>query len=283
MIELKNNYSGIKIDEIGAEVRAFECGGRAVLWNGDPNYWTGVSPLLFPICGGLMDDEFHYKEKKYKLEKHGFARFAKFKPGKITGNSAEFILHSTPETLAQYPFEFTLRVLYTLLENGYTVTCTVENETDGEMYFSIGSHEAYACPEGLENYDVIFAKPEDLNASVLNGNLLEYNTVPIIKNSDCLALKTEYFAVDALVFTKLKSRSAVLLNRVTGQKVQVEFPGKDYFLLWTKPGAGYICMEPWTGIPDFVDSTKDLTAKPGITRLEKGETYQISHKITVLA
>lgn len=282
MVELKNGSARLKVSCTGAELRAFECKGRSILWGGDPAYWTGVAPLLFPICGGLKNDSYFYGGRQYSLQKHGFARHAEFTVAGQTENQVELVLNATPETLEQYPFLFSLHVIYTLAENGVTVTYRVKNNGESTMYFSIGSHEAYACPEGIENYEVVFPKSETLNAYELDGNLLNYNTVPMLQNQNSIALKTEYFSVDALVFLNLKSRSAVLRNRLNGQQVQVEFPGKDYFLLWTKPGAGYICMEPWAGIQDFTDSDGRLENKRGILSLAPGAVYTATHKITVL-
>ena len=88
-----------------------------------------------------------------------------------------------------------------------------------------------------------------------------------------------YFEIDALVFKDLKSRSATLRNRKTGKSVTVRFEGFDYFLLWTKPGAGYICLEPWTGIPPMLGSDKDITKKEGITSIEKGGSVHYTHSI----
>ena len=150
------------------------------------------------------------------------------------------------------------------------------------MYMSIGSHEAYACPEGIEDYDVIFEKKEPLNSCLLDGNLIAHSTVPIIKETDTLPLYEKYFAVDALVFKDLKSRSATLRNRKTGKSVTVDFEGCDYFLLWMKPGAGYICMEPWAGIPDTVGSSFDITEKEGIIALDGKSEYNHTHSITII-
>ena len=147
------------------------------------------------------------------------------------------------------------------------------------MYMSIGSHEAYACPEGIEDYDVIFEKKETLFAQDLDGNLSAHSRTPVIKDTDTLPLYYKYFVVDALVFKDLKSRSATLRNRKTGKSVTVSFPDCDYFLLWTKPDAGYICMEPWCGIQPMVDCTYDITEKEGINEVAAKDTFKVSHTI----
>ena len=150
------------------------------------------------------------------------------------------------------------------------------------MYFSIGSHEGYSTPDGIENYDVIFPQNETLYTTHLDGSLIEDNKMIIIKDCDRIPLYDKYFIVDALVFKDLKSKSATLRNRKTGRAIKVEFPGADYFLLWHPHGAPFICMEPWSGIGDGVYSNYDITKKEGIITLEAGKTFERAHTITIL-
>jgi galactose mutarotase-like enzyme len=237
------------------------------IWQPDPDYWMGQAPLLFPICGGLKDDKFIYGGKEYFLEKHGFGRTSEFDIESATDTSASFLLSSSAKTRLQYPFDFELRVIYELSECELKVTYKVLNKTDEEMYYSIGAHEGYSCPEGIEEYSVVFEKEEDFISSNLLGNLLEDGGVQVSESGCELPLKTEFFAIDALVFLNNRSRSAALLHRASGRKITVNYEGFDYFLLWTKPGAKYICLEPWRGVPDFTDSNYDIRVKRGILKI----------------
>ena len=85
-------------------------------------------------------------------------------------------------------------------------------------------------------------------------------------------------AVNTLIFDGLKSQSVTLQHR--GRPVaEVNFAGFDNLLLWTKIGAPFLCIEPWTGLPDYVDSTKEIEKKDGILTLKKGETFSLPHTI----
>ncbi len=281
MVTLNNETVSISITELGAELTSIKKDGTEYLWQGYPEIWKGRAPLLFPICGGLKDDKFIFEGKEYILQKHGYARTTLFEPESVTDNSATFLHKSNAETLKCYPFEYELRIIYTLTESGVSVKYKVTNTDSKAMYFSIGSHEGYATPEGIEDYDVLFPQNETLSAYILDGNLLEKNTLPIIKNSDRIALYDKYFLIDALVFKDLKSKSATLRNRKTGRFVRVDFPDKPYFLIWHKHGTPYICLEPWCGIQDPQDTDYDITKKEGIIPLPQGQEYEITHKITV--
>ena len=279
MVTLKNSIMSVEISEKGAEMRRVTVNGEERLWSGDPAFWTGTAPVMFPICGGLPDDKFTYAGKEYTLIKHGFARLTDFEVEKQNGLSATFLLKSNAETLKMYPWEFEFRIAYSLKGSRIEIDYDVKNLSDDTMYVSPGAHEAYACPEGIEDYDVIFEKKETLYSCELVGNLISENRIPIIKDTDTLPLYYSYFAVDALVFKDLKSRFATLRNRKTGKSTSVSFEGFDYFLLWTKPQAGYICMEPWTGIPPMIGSDMDITQKEGITAVKAGDTLKATHSI----
>lgn len=278
-IIISNEKIKCTISTLGAEIQSVILNGKEYIWEGDPQVWSGKSPVLFPICGGLKDDKYIFKGTEYTLPKHGFGRKSEFLIESASGDSATFLLVSNEETKKQYPFDFELRVVYTLSGTSIRVKYKVTNTGNGELYYSIGSHEAYACPEGIEEYSVVFDKEETLNSSVLNGNLLEYKTVSIGENIRELPLKYEYFAIDALVFLDVKSRKVTLMHK-NDKVCDVDFLGADYLLLWTKPTGKYICIEPWYGVPDFEDSDYDITKKRGIMRVNPGETDIKVHTLT---
>ena len=178
-----------------------------------------------------------------------------------------------------YPFEFELKITFELFGNKLSVTNQVNNLSDGKMYFSIGAHEGYYCPEGIEDYYIEFDEPQTLDSYILNGNLLEKNSIRIIENETKLPLKYDYFAVDALVFKNIKFHKASLVHKNSNKKVTVEFNDSDYFLLWTKPNANYICLEPWNGIQDGMDADFDFVNKEGIECVEQGKLKVITHTI----
>lgn len=282
MITLKNQSLTIRIAEMGAELKSIRKADIEYLWEGRPEVWSGSAPLMFPICGGLRNDTYCYAGKEYSLPKHGYARNTLFSVERATDTEAVFLHISNEETRKVFPFDYELRVLYTLTDATLKIGYEVRNLTDGEMYFSIGSHEAYYTPEGIEDYDVIFPREETLSAYVLYGNLLSQQKLPILKEGRVLPLYDKYFTIDALVFKDLVSRSATLRNRKTGRALRVDFPNADFFLLWHKPNAPYICLEPWAGVQDSTEADGELTHKEGILHLEKGDIYQSEHCITLL-
>jgi len=281
IISLKNNDQTAEISTRGAELMSLYRNGREYLWNGDPSWWASRAPLLFPICGSVKDDSYTHAGQKYDLPKHGFARFKEFSVEYSDDSSAVFLLKSDDETKAAYPFDFELRLIYRLNETGIEITYSVRNTSSVPMYYSIGAHEGYACPGGIENYDVIFAETETLDATVLSGPLLSDSRHRILTNERVLPLKDEYFVTDALVFEQLKSGAVELKDRRDGTSVKVDFEGFQHLLLWTKPGAPYICIEPWCGLPDSTDADGDISVKRSIIELLPGMTKEHVHSIII--
>ncbi len=279
---IKSKKLTVAINSLGAEIKSVKNNdGTEFMWEGNPDVWSGVSPLLFPICGGLKDDTYTYNGKSYTLKKHGFCRTSEFKVENSSENNITFLLCSNEDTLKVYPFQFELRVNYICDENKLNVTYSVKNLTDGKMYFSIGAHEAYATPEGIEEYDIIFSENETLDAFALDGNYLTDDKTRILTDSKILNLDDDYFKIDALVFKEFKSEYCILAHRNGTRKVKVEFDKFNYLLLWHKHMSKYMCIEPWMGLQDFKSSTdNDITKKFGIIELDKGKEYCINHKIT---
>lgn len=282
MITLKNESLTVSIAEMGAEIRSIVCDGTEYMWHADPAVWAGSAPIMFPICGGLKDDRYTLNGKEYSLIKHGFARVSMFSVEEQSDTRAVFLLKATEETKRSYPFDFELRAIFEIEGKAVKIDYRVDNRGENTMYFNIGAHEAYVTPEGIEDYDIVFDAPQTLNAHNLYGYLLAEDTYPIIKDSAVLPLYDKYFIIDALPFTEVTAGAATLRNRKTGRAVRVDFPDATNLLLWHKHGSGYMCVEPWNGIPDMPGSSYDITEKKGISVLEPGKTFSFRHTVTVM-
>lgn len=281
MITLKNDKITLKINELGAEIKSFYAFDREYIWEGRKEVWENSAPLLFPICGGLKEDKYVFEGKEYTLPKHGYTRNTLFEAEKVSDTEAVFLHKSNEETKKAFPFDYELRVIYTLNDLSVNVKYSVLNKSDKTMYFSIGAHEGYYTPDGIENYDVIFQEEETLGANKLCGNLLTDDTDIVLKESMVLPLYDKYFATDALVFKNIKSRTATLRNRITGRGVKVDYGFAKYFLIWHKYASPFICLEPWAGIPDMLGSSYDITEKEGIIPLDADKEYIGEHTLTI--
>ena len=169
MVTIKNSILEVTIDTFGAQLRSVKKGGKEFLWQGDPDWWEDTAPVLFPICSNLKDEKYKYDGKEYSMKSHGFAKNMEFEAKLISPSSACLTLKSNAETLKVYPFDFIFSVIFSLEQNALVTKYVVTNPSDKVMYYSVGSHEGYNCPEGVENYEVVFNKIENFDSCVLDG------------------------------------------------------------------------------------------------------------------
>ena len=282
MITLQKGRTKVTINELGAEMKSFTVDGVDYIWTGNPDVWARSAPNIFPMTGGFRDDKYILNGKEYVMPKHGFALNSIFEVESQSDTEAVFVLRENEDTLKVWPYAFEYRVCYKLDDEKISVDYKVTNKNDNTMYFSVGSHDGFATPEGIEEYDIVFAEKETLDSYTLFGNLIGEDKTRIIENSDTLSLKYDYFAVDALVFKDVKSDVLKLVNRKTGRGIELQFPNFPVLMVWTKPGAGYVCIEPWFGAPDDVNSNYDITIKFAIQSVAAGDTFTCTRVITAL-
>lgn len=281
-ITLKNDCLTVLVSPLGAELKSIIKDNTQRLWQGDPRWWNGQAPLLFPICGCLSEGRYLHKGVSYDLPMHGFGRRSVFEVESADNTKAVFLLKSDVETLKVYPFEFELRVIYELKENRISITYVVINKTDGEMYFSVGSHEAYNCEGKTEDYEMFFENNEPLVNYLLDGPLLNGKTENMAYTNGALTFTDEKFKeLDTYIFLNTESKKVTLKKKGSDKSISVEFSGIDNLLIWKEPGSEFFCIEPWCGLPDYVGEVKEISQKPAINKLEKNAVFQQTHTIII--
>ena len=270
---IENEFFTCEIDDMGAQLHSLKSKDRGTeyIWQGNPDIWYGQAPVLFPVIGQLINDKYFYNGIEYTMQKHGIARKLLFKVKEYEGAKAVFSLESDEKTLEVYPFEFEYLVTFELKGKALVNTMTVINKTDGEMYFSVGAHPGFNCKAG----DVIeFEQPETLATERIDKeNLIIDEKFPLIENSREIVITKEIFEPDALILSGMKSKKL----RIKGEN-EIEFTFGDcpFLGIWAKPGAPYVCIEPWYGVNDGREVKDDISKKRGIQRLEKGETFEFA-------
>ena len=148
MTVIENEFLKVAIQVKGAELDSIFHKEHQLeyLWSGDAAYWGKKSPVLFPIVGTLKDNSYYLKGEKYYLSRHGFARDCVFSIENHTADKAIFLLKWDSENFKNYPFQFELRLHYTLKINTLSVTYDVKNVGETPMYFSVGGHPAFKVP-----------------------------------------------------------------------------------------------------------------------------------------
>ena len=160
---ISNAFLKVTVSEMGAELLSvLGADGTEYLWQGDPAFWAGRSPILFPFVGRLNGQEYWLDGKRYEIGIHGFARKSRFTLEEQADDRLVFLLTENEETYSQYPRRFALRVCYTLRGDTLEMLCRVENRDDRVMYFGLGGHPGFRVPlvAGIpfEDYRIRFAE-----------------------------------------------------------------------------------------------------------------------------
>ncbi len=279
--EIKNSFIKAQIKSFGAELNSLKkCDENfEYIWQANSKYWARHSPVLFPIVGRLKEDSYFYKNKKYSLSQHGFARDKEFEVVQNEANFIEFRLKSDEKSLEFYPFFFELDIGYKLDKNSLIVSYKVKNKSDEKMYFSIGAHPAFNTQVGdfLE-----FENIKTTKRYFLDEKGLIYKNEDLNLENSKLYLDKDLFKDDALVFNDSNIKQITLKNIENKSRVKVKFDNFPYLGIWSKPNdAPFVCIEPWFGVADEENANQKIEDKKGILSLEKEEEFFCFYTIEV--
>lgn len=273
MLFLQNDKLTIGLLQLGAELRSVinNKTQKEYMWQAEPSVWNRSSPVLFPFVGRLKNDQYTYSNNTYHLPQHGFARNFDFEIIQQTDTNIIFQLCANDKTLEDYPFQFNLQLNYELVDNALILTYRIENTGEDIMYYSLGAHPAFNLEADLEKYSIQFEKAENFERHLLDAGLRTLARSTVSMNGNILPLKKEYFENDAIVIKGMQSDVLSILDEHLQKVVSLEAIDYPYYGIWTKNPFPFICLEPWDGIADSVDSTGDLTSKEGIKTIESSE------------
>lgn len=276
-----------EINPHGAELWSLkDTAGRELMTDADPAFWTGHAPLLFPIVGRLRNDRYRVNGAEYTLPQHGFARRSVFALVERDAASALFRLEADAATRENYPFGFRLDMAFALEGQSLFMAATVTNRGDADMPFSFGYHPAFAWPlpygAAAADHRIVFEKDEPAPLRMVSEEpgLIARETCPSPVEGNMLAPTHAMFAKDALIWDDLASRS--LRWGAPGTPcLDMEFPDTPWLGLWQKPGAHYLCVEPWAGMADPVGFDGEVWDKPGVIRLAPGDSRRFRMNVTL--
>lgn len=251
------------------------------MWEGNPEFWGKHSPVLFPIVGTLKQNTYRLNDQDYTMGRHGFARDLDFEIASQSENSITFALKASDGTRIVYPFYFELQITYTLAGNQLEIRYDVANTGSSALPFSIGAHPAFALPGNFEDYSLQFSEQAPDAYYLLQDDLLSDVTAPLHTTAATLPLNYSLFENDALVFRKNQVSSIAILHN-SKERIRVHFKGFPFLGIWTKDQAPFLCIEPWYGVSDTVNSNQDLFEKEGITILQPKENFMAKFAIEIV-
>jgi len=271
------------IESNGAEIRSLKnkANGQEYIWQINPSIWGSSSPVLFPAIGKIKENKIRFQGKDYSMPKHGIIRNnEQLIFTQLTKNKCAFTLENSVETEQKYPYKFSFIVSYFLMDNRLIMKYDIINKDSGPIHFACGGHTAYACPLNektkLSDYVVEFPNQLNLQASTLGASgLLSDNERPINCEDKTLQLSDNLFDDDALIFEDIPCNWVRLRKKEEQNGIIVKFTGYPHLALWSKPGADYLCIEPWLGLPDKETESIDINDKSTLKAIEPNQTFSI--------
>lgn len=282
---LKNQQLSVVISSKGAEIISVKRGECEYIWQTDPEFWMGQTPLLFPICGRLFGGKYTYKNKDYEMNIHGFARASEFDVLSVSDDSAVFSLKSSEATLSQYPFEFEFIVSYTLNGSSLSSTVKIKNTGSDVLPATFGAHPGFNVPldnGSFEDWYLEFSEDCTPNELVFSSTCFNTGKKKAfeLKDARILPLKHSLFDVDAVFMDRI-APAVTLKSALSQRSVTLRYPQFSYLGIWHKPRtqAPYVCIEPWCGLPSFDGQIDDMSTKSDMFHIPCGKEKSLSYSI----
>ncbi len=283
---IANAYLTVDVSSLGAEMQSLvSADGRSWLWNGDAAWWNGRSPVLFPMVGKAPDNRVTIDGKSYEMGQHGFARRNEFTLATATDSMCRYELAASDATRAVYPFEFLLTLTHVLHGRKLTVASEVENRDSRPMPFGLGYHPAFVWPlPGADGKAHTVTLDNGAEPALLRveGGLLKTEKLASPFSAGHLVLDRSQFDADAMIFPE-GAGTGLTYAAEGGPALKFAFENLPNLALWQKPGAPFICIEPWHGMAAEAGGPDDLVKRPYTVPLQPGEKARFAFTVELPA
>lgn len=285
---IRNSYLTVEISDLGAELRSIRNrNGEELLWQGDPAIWEDRSPVLFPICGRLWNGVGTADGEPLRLDLHGFFRS---RPATVLKSGNDFITFSEvsdEQTLACYPYPFRVDLTYTLKRNTLTVRAQITNTGKRTMHYGYGAHPGFRLPpedNKVEDYFVRFPRKKDVKELNFDPDncFLVGGTHPFpMTDGDTYVFDDAIFAAGSFFLTEMP-HEVTLSSRRRGEILKMKYDGFPYLGFWKEAGAGFLCIEPWDGMPSYYGETTEIATREDFVHLAPGAEKTHEYSVTFL-
>lgn len=281
---MENSRLRLQVCDTGAQMVSLILleDGREQLWQGDDRLWGERAPWLFPVIGRLKEDAYVWQGQRFSMPMHGFAMDMTFACVQHASDMLCLQLTESEASLRMYPWHFALTVQYCLVDDRVDICCTVENRDRQTMFFSLGAHPGFQSAPG-DLLQMNLPQPEHVYRLNLPTHLL--NLLPTNERiGEALVLNDALFDADAILLKK-PGTQGVQLIRQDGSGVRFAFGSVPWLGLWSreKGHVPYVCIEPWFGVDDPLESTMRIEEKKDIQQLQPGGKFSMSLQITPFA
>jgi galactose mutarotase-like enzyme len=266
LISNNNGLTGAVFPDYGGMLAGLEFRGKKILAYDEEQMILspllfGGNPVLFPFPSKTKNDSYLIEGKEYHMPFHGLVVNAAFSVEECSENSVRLSITNSETNLKEhYPFQYRLGLKYTLLEDGVNLSATVENRADRKLPHYFGWHFYFAASDKTK-----------LELKIPMKRYIDYADGQTKTNNSAqdLCVKTDY------VFFDKTGAMIEMINHADGYRAELILDEVFEVATVCTRFDGKICVEPWIGLPDSINSGKYVQwVDPGIK-----ETYGTTIKL----
>ena len=283
---ISNDQLCVKISDHGAELQSVVdlADGCEYIWQGDAKYWEDRAPTLFPICGRFLDGKYTYRGKTYEMGMHGFAASQDYEVSNVAADRVTMTLRANDQTRAQYPFEFSFALSFSLSGRRLAIAAEITNEGEEILPATFGAHPGFNVPftagHDFSEYTLTFGEvctPNQMGITPEGYYTGQCRALPLA-NGTTLALDHEKFAVDGIFMSRM-ARKVTLGAAGDAHGVTMEFADFPYLGVWQEYGKDtpFLCLEPWCGLPSYPNVADDIAEKNDMFHIAKNASKKLQY------
>jgi galactose mutarotase-like enzyme len=230
------------VPERGALVASLAVSGKEVLYLDratldDPtkNVRGGI-PVLFPFAGKLVGGRF--LAAGTTMKQHGFGRNRPWAVEESGPGSARVRLVQDEITRAQYPYDYEADYRVTVLPRGVEVRLILRNTGARPVPVSPGWHPYFHCTAARK--------------AEVTGDVAGFT-------SDKIDDEREF---DFGLVPPLTGRTRFRIPEIGPLRIDFS-PALRHMQFWSQPGKDFICLEPFYGPNDAINTDARLDVLPG--------------------
>ncbi|CAN5384723.1 hypothetical protein BH09SUM1_BH09SUM1_03430 [soil metagenome] len=240
-----DSYIATILPRVGGMIATLSFEDSQLLFNDNLELWrppsgvNGGNPLLFPNASSLKDG-FCPRLGTF-IGHHGFAMTKEWTVESLSTCDAVLALESDPQTSEAYPVRFRLESHYSLGPDGLRIELTMANLDEKPMPVAPGWHPYFSCPAKWKT-----AMETSMGALVTkqlsNDREFDFGVIPA-------------------------ESSSIEFAPPGRQKLRLSFsPEFKHLQFWSQPGKDFVCIEPFLGPPNTLNTDDCILIPPGESR-----------------
>ena len=290
-MKTENEYLSLEVNENGGCLKSIydKKRDKELLYQTIEESWKGQDIFIFPFIARLKDGNYTVDNKEYRMRNHGLIRYMKADMVLEDNNDIKASFTSDENTLLQYPFSFKAYSLYHLSRNRIDISYHILNTDNRDMPFEVGAHPAFMLPGekkddefDISGNTILFTKKMKLER-ILQEKTASFNIKDIdYEETDHIELSKALFHEIPTLILKAKDIDQVTLKKKDGSRITIHKRKSSFLALWSDQKWGnYVAIEPWDGLPDYVDCPKEMKDKKEIKMLKPNDEYVFSYSIEI--